>query len=401
LVSVTLSYRILVTGNLRFGSTVMPEGRTNAAYSQQLDVSGGAPPYACTILSGSLPPGLSLSATGLISGTAPAMPGAYRFTVNFVDQAGTRANAPFEINVLGVSIVTPSIAGGQRGAAYSAPVAALGGTPPYVWSIRDGSLPPGLMLANSGISGTPVVAGTYAFTLRVTDSAGCWFDKPVSLVIAAPVPYFTAEQVVNAASFTAGISPGSLITIKGTQFATPAVVKANGLDLPVLAVTPEQINAQLPFSVAGSTVDLQVISDSVESAIVRVPVKSAAPGLFQVSAGRLLAVNPDGTVNTLLAPARPDDIILVYATGAGLTGCALFEGGLAPVDRLCMLIDKPAVTIGGVPAEVQFAGAAPGLSSGLIQLNIVVPALETGEWPVILTAAGAPPSNAPKLFVAK
>jgi uncharacterized protein (TIGR03437 family) len=176
-------------------------------------------------------------------------------------------------------------------------------------------------------------------------------------------------------------------------------VLANGLAVPLLAVTPEQINAQLPFSIAGSTVNLEVISDGVKSAAVRVPLQRAAPGLFQVSAGRILAINPGGDVNSLLAPAHPDDVLVLYATGAGPITCALFEGGVAPADRICPLAEKPSVTIGGLPAEVLFAGAAPNLSTGLVQLNVKVPPVGAGEWPVVLTAGGVA-SNSPKLFVA-
>jgi hypothetical protein len=71
-----------------------------------------------------------------------------------------------------LAVTTTSLPGATLGSAYSAALAATGGTPPYTWSVTAGSLPPGLSLSSAGtISGTPAVAGTYPVTVQAADSA--------------------------------------------------------------------------------------------------------------------------------------------------------------------------------------------------------------------------------------
>ncbi len=71
-----------------------------------------------------------------------------------------------------LAITTTSLAGGQLQVAYSAPLAATGGTPPYVWSVLSGTLPTGLSVTPAMIAGTPTVAGSFSFTIQVKDNAG-------------------------------------------------------------------------------------------------------------------------------------------------------------------------------------------------------------------------------------
>ena len=76
-----------------------------------------------------------------------------------------------------LTITTTYLPGGQQGAAYSASLYASGGTAPYTWSLYSGSLPPGLTLLGATIAGTPSVAGTYNFTLKVAGSARCSWSR--------------------------------------------------------------------------------------------------------------------------------------------------------------------------------------------------------------------------------
>ncbi|MBI4231462.1 MAG: putative Ig domain-containing protein [Planctomycetes bacterium] len=87
-------------------------------------------------------------------------------------------------------ISTASLANGQQGVAYSAPITASGGTGQgYVWSQSAGTLPPGLILSASGnptatLSGTPTTVGSYGFTIQVRDAAGYTGSKPFTITIA-------------------------------------------------------------------------------------------------------------------------------------------------------------------------------------------------------------------------
>jgi negative regulator of sigma E activity len=149
--------------------------QVGVAYSSALVASGGVAPYTFSIISGSLPPGLTLNAsTGAITGT-PTTAGTYNFTAQVVDSQGNTATSSCSI-VVSPSTLTLSCPTGtaQVGVAYSSALVASGGVAPYTFSIISGSLPPGLTLNTStgAITGTPTTAGTYNFTAQVVDSKG-------------------------------------------------------------------------------------------------------------------------------------------------------------------------------------------------------------------------------------
>ena len=157
----------------------MPGGSVGTAYTTTLQASGGTTPYSWSISSGALPAGLTLAAaSGTISGT-PTTAGIFSFTAKVTDSTAPTAQTAtqaFSITVAAavtpVQITTGSIPSGQVGTAYTARLAASGGTTPYSWSISSGALPAGLTLATASgtISGTPTTAGSFSFTAKVTDS---------------------------------------------------------------------------------------------------------------------------------------------------------------------------------------------------------------------------------------
>jgi hypothetical protein len=157
----------------------LPSGTVGQAYSTQIHTSGGQSPISYSLISGSLPPGLSLSSTGIISGM-PTGSGNYSFTIRASDSCTTGAQSiqgifsvtvnPAPCPVL--SIASPStLSTGTVGQGYSYQLHTSGGQSPVTFSVISGSLPPGLNLNITGfISGTPTAAGNYSFTVRVTDS---------------------------------------------------------------------------------------------------------------------------------------------------------------------------------------------------------------------------------------
>jgi len=124
---------------------------------------------------------------------SPATSNDYRITKDGVKVKVGASFSDVEVRYLTVqaaplSITTASLPGGTVGVAYLATLTASGGTPAYTWSIASGSLPSGLSLANTGvISGTPTAAGTFIFTVRVTDSANpaAVTTKALSIIVAA------------------------------------------------------------------------------------------------------------------------------------------------------------------------------------------------------------------------
>jgi hypothetical protein len=146
-------------------------------YSAAYAVVNGKAPYKFTLVSGSLPPGLTLNTTsGAITGT-PTTAGTYTFTSTVVDANGNTDTQQCSITVTAPPLDLECGACGTSGfatvgTAYSAAFAVTGGTAPFTYSIVSGSLPPGLSINSGKLTGTPTSAGTYTFTAKVVDANG-------------------------------------------------------------------------------------------------------------------------------------------------------------------------------------------------------------------------------------
>ena len=176
----TGSFSITVNPALAITSTSLPGATAGTNYSTNLSATGGVTPYNWTISVGSLPTGMNLSGN-TISGT-PTTAGTVNFTIKVNDNSGGSQTAAVSIVVasappLTVTTTSGSLPQGTVNTSYSATqLNASGGFQPYTsWVVvtpGTGTLPPGLSLSSSGqIAGTPTTAGTYPFTVQVTDSA--------------------------------------------------------------------------------------------------------------------------------------------------------------------------------------------------------------------------------------
>ena len=158
-------------------TTTVPDATLGAAYTAPITATGGVPPLAWSLSSGTLPKGLALgsSTTGTVNITGKAtVAGAFTFTVTVTDATGaSNTSGTLQIVVSSLAFTTTSpLPSGTVGLAYAGvQFAATGGTPPYAFSVATGSnLPPGLQLTAGDLTGTPTTEGNFSFGISVTDS---------------------------------------------------------------------------------------------------------------------------------------------------------------------------------------------------------------------------------------
>ena len=221
-------------------------------------------------------------------------------------------------------------------------------------------------------------------------------------------PTIFVGGVVNAASFIAGpVAPGSLVAIFGTNLASTTAsatsfplptslgntsIMLNGILMPLLYVSPTQVNAQVPFEISTGTMSIVAISNDTTSLPAAVEISGTDPGIFLLPGAHAAARNLDSSVNSSLNPVRAGSYVTVYFTGQGAFDKPIADGAPAPMTPLSWTLADTAATVGGINALVSYSGATPMLA-GLSQVNLVVPAgLAPGDYPVTITV-GAVTSN--------
>jgi uncharacterized protein (TIGR03437 family) len=253
----------------------------------------------------------------------------------------------------------------------------------------------------------PPTAGVVQSEVRGAEAGG---DALVVRLDDLLSPAFSSANVVNAASMLKGpIAPGEIITVFGTNLGPANLVTArltedgllssnlgdvrvlfDGIAAPLVFVVDGQLSAVVPYAVAGGSVEVQVEYFGALSDPVTVAVTPASPALFTQNSqgwGPAAALNEDYRLNTAANPADRGSIVILYATGEGMTDQAL-DGSLAaaPLPQPVLPIS---VTVGGRPAEVLYAGGAPGLVAGVMQINIRIPGdAPAGDGVMVVVDAG-------------
>ena len=204
------------------------------------------------------------------------------------------------------------------------------------------------------------------------------------------------QNAANYYSYGTQIAPGELVTLQGVGIGpqTGAIGSpgANGLlptnlagvqvffdqfAAPLMYVQSGQINAQVPWEIAGqASTQVQVTYNGTPMKTFSLSVVNAVPGLFYLSypARQAAVLNADGSINSVTNPAKAGDVIALFGTGAGPTNPAGVTGGIWGPGSGTLLTLPVTVQIGGINAPVVYAGAAPGLVSGFFQINVQVPA---------------------------
>ena len=201
----TKSYTLTVNASTGVPPTIITssllDGKVGERYSAGVSATGTSP-ITYALYSGSLPPGLTISSSGEISGT-PTTAGTYTPTFSATNDYGTDTKQyTIRITAAGVkpSISTASLPNGTVNQSYNATLEATG-TASITWSVSSGSLPSGLSLNSStgAISGTPTTAGSYTFSITAANSYGNSEAKTYTVVIesAAPSVTITTETIVS------------------------------------------------------------------------------------------------------------------------------------------------------------------------------------------------------------
>jgi uncharacterized protein (TIGR03437 family) len=217
------------------------------------------------------------------------------------------------------------------------------------------------------------------------------------------------QRVTSAADGSSALATGGLISIYGQNLSPvnmasrelplptalgESCLTVNGVPVPVLFVSANQINAQVPFNVEGSvTMVLRTpggVSDNFNLSVL-----PTAPGVFRSTFGPVSDIPTvvrasNNSMTTLSNPVHRGDRLIIYLTGLGRTTPAVEAGVPAPSDPVPAAIIPPVVTLGGIDLGVEFAGLSPG-QVGVYQINALVGGfVPLGiEVPLVITQGGS------------
>jgi uncharacterized protein YhjY with autotransporter beta-barrel domain len=370
---VTQSFAIVVPGGaVSISTTSLPQGTGGVAYSQSITAAGGATPYSFAVTAGALPPGVSMSSAGVVSGT-PTAAGTFNFTVQVTDAATQTATQPLTLVIAAptITLSPASLPNGLAGTAYAQVISAAGGSGPYTFALTSGALPAGMTLASDGtLSGTPTVSGAFNITITATDALGFTGAQAYTLNISAPTITLTPATL-----------PGATVAVAYSQ-----VLTANGGTAPyTVALTAGALPTGLSLATDGT------LSGT-----------PTAGGSFNISLTATDALGFTGTQAYVLTVAAPG-IALLPATLPGATAGSAYTqaitatGGVAPYSF--------AITAGALPGGLTLAsdGTLSGTptASGSFNLSITATDSSTGGGPYSATQAytlvvtAAPPLVAP------
>jgi uncharacterized protein (TIGR03437 family) len=250
-----------------------------------------------------------------------------------------------------------------------------------------------------GFQGTFSSSGN-GFVLKLASSSGA-------------VPAINAGGAVDGAQYGSRLAAGGIISIFGQNLAAYTAgalsvplpkllaltrVTMDGMDAPLFYASPQQINVQIPFELAGkSTASIQVFSASGPGNVSSVALSPTAPGIFTLTSdgkgpGAILHTN-DLSLVSAAKPSAGNEGIAIYATGLGPVSPYVPSGAPGPGSPLSRTSQDVTVLIGGITASVTFSGLAPGLV-GLYQVNAIVPpTAPTGNNVSLTLAVGGVTSN--------
>jgi uncharacterized protein (TIGR03437 family) len=359
---------------------------------------------------------------------ANLLPGTYHGVVLISSTTSGSVQVPVTLTVLNNEIaptVTPSSLAltAAAGDAVTAKLTVTSGVDPVRFAYAVTPQGSHAWLNTSGAGVTPGTIQVTAYSAQTGTSQGevlvTWakgvIHVPVTFTATpskvTPPPQTTA--ILSAASQTPGpLAPGEIFTILGLGIGpAPAglqldssgkvatslngvQVTVNDVAAPLLYASPGQLSAIVPYETGTSGVARIRVTYGQASGAWEVPLAGAAPAIFTIGStgvGQGAVLNQDSSVNGPANPAVRGSVIQIFATGEGQTSPAGQTGTVTGSSVGAPLLHVK-VTIGGIEAPIQFAGAAPYAVAGLFQVNAVVPqgAPSGSAVPIVLRVGGVP-----------
>jgi uncharacterized protein (TIGR03437 family) len=281
------------------------------------------------------------------------------------------------------------------------------------------TLPSGLAPAMQLVQAyaSQLAPGVYNGSINIVWGNGS-LTVPVIFTVTASLgsPPATAAIVNAASEAPVSIAPGEIITLFGTGLGAAVngltldasgkvatslggtQVLINGVAAPLIYASPSQLNVIVPYEVTGSTIanivaNIVVQWGGLPSAAWGIPVAPSSPAIFTIpenGAGQAAVLNQDNSVNSSSNAAARGTVIQLFATGGGQTSPASSTGSVAQTEANLAL--PVTVTIGGVNAQVLYAGNAPEEVEGVVQINAFVPqsVIPGATLPLLVTIGGVP-----------
>ncbi len=234
---------------------------------------------------------------------------------------------------------------------------------------------------------------------------------------AANAPAISTGGVVNGASARAGaVAPGLIFVLYGARLGPAALttltldangrvsttlagtqILFDGAPAPLIYTSAGQVSGIVPYNVSGkTTVRVEAVFNNLRGDALTLPVAPTAPALFSVDfsgQNQVAALNEDGSVNGAGNPAEAGKLIVLYGTGGGTFRTQPADGAVIGLP-LPEFLNALSLEIGGQAAELLYAGPAPGLVSGVFQINARVPVGVSGDKVAVLVRSGAAASVA-------